>query len=181
MKRKYTKKQICEAIAYWKKQLKNGNYKKVNESIDDYYIENPNVKDIARKNPYAIEFSYRQAYNDYGYGVIAASSKEALMQIVNSMYDKNSGFIGSYVSQGPLVTNVEPMELTDVYEQLDKCPKKQDFIDAKAIVDNVLKGKYVSYSIETDDQDTFIVFEPHDWKHQIMSGEEGDDYYVEVH
>ena len=32
MKKKYTKKQICEAIAYWKKQLKAGNYKKIHES-----------------------------------------------------------------------------------------------------------------------------------------------------
>lgn len=29
---KYTKKQITEAIAYWKKQLRLGNYKKINES-----------------------------------------------------------------------------------------------------------------------------------------------------
>lgn len=32
MKKRYTKKQITEAIAYWKKQLRAGNYKKVNES-----------------------------------------------------------------------------------------------------------------------------------------------------
>ena len=32
MKKKYTKKQITEAIAYWEKQLKNGNYKKLLES-----------------------------------------------------------------------------------------------------------------------------------------------------
>ena len=32
MNKKYTKKQITEAIAYWEKQLKAGNYKKVNES-----------------------------------------------------------------------------------------------------------------------------------------------------
>ena len=30
--KKYTKKQITEAITYWKKQLRAGNYKKVNES-----------------------------------------------------------------------------------------------------------------------------------------------------
>ena len=34
MKKTYTKKQITEAIAYWEKQLKLGNYKKVNESND---------------------------------------------------------------------------------------------------------------------------------------------------
>lgn len=32
MKKTYTKKQITEAIAYWEKQLRAGNYKKVNES-----------------------------------------------------------------------------------------------------------------------------------------------------
>ena len=32
MKKQYTKKQITEAIAYWKKQLAKGNYRKVNES-----------------------------------------------------------------------------------------------------------------------------------------------------
>lgn len=31
MKKQYTKKQIMEAIAYWKKQLKLGNYKKLDE------------------------------------------------------------------------------------------------------------------------------------------------------
>ena len=32
MKKTYTKKQITEAIAYWKKQLAKGNYRKINES-----------------------------------------------------------------------------------------------------------------------------------------------------
>ena len=34
MNKQYTKKQITEAIAYWEKQLKLENYKKVNESND---------------------------------------------------------------------------------------------------------------------------------------------------
>ena len=33
MKKKYTKKQITEAIAYWEKQLRTGNYRKVHESM----------------------------------------------------------------------------------------------------------------------------------------------------
>lgn len=33
MNKKYTRKQICEAISYWKKQLRAGNYKRVNESV----------------------------------------------------------------------------------------------------------------------------------------------------
>ena len=35
MKKTYTKKQIQEAISYWEKQLRAGNYKKANESIND--------------------------------------------------------------------------------------------------------------------------------------------------
>ena len=48
MKKQYTKKQITEAIAYWQKQLKLGNYKKVNESQtnDDGTVKPYNVGDI---------------------------------------------------------------------------------------------------------------------------------------
>ena len=35
MKKTYTKKQIQEAISYWKKQLAKGNYRKVNENLKD--------------------------------------------------------------------------------------------------------------------------------------------------
>lgn len=38
MKKTYTKKQITEAIAYWQKQLREGNYKKLNESFSDDQI-----------------------------------------------------------------------------------------------------------------------------------------------
>ena len=40
MKKRYTKKQIQESIAYWKKQLKLGNYKKLNESLNDEELRN---------------------------------------------------------------------------------------------------------------------------------------------
>lgn len=35
MKKQYTRKQIQEAISYWKKQLAEGNYRKINESTSD--------------------------------------------------------------------------------------------------------------------------------------------------
>ena len=34
MKKQYTKKQITEAIVYWEKQLKTGNYRRVNEELE---------------------------------------------------------------------------------------------------------------------------------------------------
>ena len=34
MKKQYTRKQITEAIAYWEKQLKARNYKRVDESVE---------------------------------------------------------------------------------------------------------------------------------------------------
>ena len=40
MKKTYTRKQIKEAISYWEKQLKAGNYRKVNEAFD-YSSDNP--------------------------------------------------------------------------------------------------------------------------------------------
>ena len=42
MKKQYTKKQIQEAINYWKKQLKCGNYKKITESY--YYYDYDDTK-----------------------------------------------------------------------------------------------------------------------------------------
>lgn len=39
MKKQYTKKQITEAIAYWKKQLRSGNYSRVNENTDIDWTE----------------------------------------------------------------------------------------------------------------------------------------------
>lgn len=181
--KKYTKKQILEAISYWKKQLKKGNYRRLNESNSffDYIVENPNIEDIAKKNPYAIEFSYREAFNSYGYGVIAASSKEALTQIISSFDDTIYNEHDSYISRGPVVTSTEPTKIDDIGIQLDKCPETQDSIDAKAIVDKVLKGKYVSYLIDyKDGSDTLLVFEPHNWKSEISFGSAADDYFVEI-
>lgn len=36
MKKQYTRKQIVEAINYWKKQIRLGNYKKLNENNQSY-------------------------------------------------------------------------------------------------------------------------------------------------
>lgn len=58
MKKKYTKKQIQEAIKFWEKQLKAGNYKKINESIN--LSENADAyKLIAAMDNGEAEFSYR--------------------------------------------------------------------------------------------------------------------------
>lgn len=43
MKKKYTKKQIQEAIKYWEKQLKAGNYKKLNESDEPKMATGANI------------------------------------------------------------------------------------------------------------------------------------------
>ena len=46
MKKQYTKKQIIEAIAYWKNQLRAGNYRKVNENTD--IVRTPSMSKTAR-------------------------------------------------------------------------------------------------------------------------------------
>ena len=40
IKTEHTRKQIQESIKYWQKQLKLGNYKKLNESLNDEELRN---------------------------------------------------------------------------------------------------------------------------------------------
>ncbi len=55
MKKTYTKKQIQEAIAYWEKQLKAGNYRKVNEAFE-HSGENPYDIDNCRASGWVVFF-----------------------------------------------------------------------------------------------------------------------------
>lgn len=64
MKKKYTKKQIQEAINYWKKQLKIGNYKKINESyeydndddiINDQEFQDDFAKGLSQNPPFKFD------------------------------------------------------------------------------------------------------------------------------
>ena len=50
MKKTYTNKQITEAIRYWKKQLKAGNYRKVNESLEYEALEKDLEGALAARN-----------------------------------------------------------------------------------------------------------------------------------
>ena len=54
MKKTYTKKQIQEAIAYWKKQLTEGNYRKTDKLLED---ENYSVKEIRSFDDLASEYA----------------------------------------------------------------------------------------------------------------------------
>ena len=58
MKKTYTKKQIQEAIAYWKKQLAKGNYRKVNEALQpDAGLEDYDIKVTVNGSPVECVFS----------------------------------------------------------------------------------------------------------------------------
>lgn len=56
MKKQYTRKQIQEAISYWKKQLAEGNYRKVNEAAG-FSIENPYSIDNCKAIGYVAYFT----------------------------------------------------------------------------------------------------------------------------
>ena len=49
MKKRYTKRQIQESIKYWEKQLRKGNYHKVNESAEDA-VSFDDIMKMARKH-----------------------------------------------------------------------------------------------------------------------------------
>ena len=55
MKKQYTKKQIQEAISYWKKQLARGNYRKVNE-VFEYSVGNPYDIDNCKASGWVVFF-----------------------------------------------------------------------------------------------------------------------------
>lgn len=57
MKKRYTKRQILESIKYWQKQLRAGNYKKLNESV-------------ASLTPHELELAegyFAELFSEYGY------------------------------------------------------------------------------------------------------------------
>ena len=73
--KKRTRKQITEAIAYWQKQLKLGNYKKTDES------KNVNERTIEGTN--RIEKPMKSIMNDNGQNVTVAE----LCDIADALYD----------------------------------------------------------------------------------------------
>nr|DAH73872.1 MAG TPA: hypothetical protein [Caudoviricetes sp.] len=64
--KKYTRKQICEAISYWRKQLRIGNYENMNESIDGtkYIIIKEGI-DSDFMTTYDTEFEALDDFNEY--------------------------------------------------------------------------------------------------------------------
>ena len=155
MKKKYTRKQILESIKYWKDQIKKGNYKKLNESYNDinYYrvecdIDNDDESDrLSNANPLQIMYNYPDPGNTYT-GVVAASSKKSLEKILNLLID--DGLKRDKCSK-PMVTNESPYSLDDCLS----IENTNGNMDASFIINNALKGKYVTYLVYENDDPEF--------------------------
>ena len=190
----YTKKQICEAIAYWEKQLKRGNYKKINESgqaighefelwFDDDEDEEK-AQRLYKANPYRVYFNYYfEAENSSGGGLIGAKSKQSLKKCIEEMFgDARSESGKLYKFTKPVVFSPGSASQDSIWST----PADND-IDVDAIVNNVFKGKEVGFgmltegadlegdSYDEDDDSNTIIFspdnsEPGDWH---------DSYYFE--
>lgn len=66
----YTKKQLKEAISYWKKQLAKGNYRKVNESIESEGARDDIETELAARNDipnYLKAFIHDEVLEDAGH------------------------------------------------------------------------------------------------------------------
>jgi len=92
MKKTYTKKQIQEAIAYWKKQLAKGNYRKVDEAIalDDL---NPNSWYVCKEHGVVDwndpDMAFYMNNDDYTWDDYASTEVEALEEF-DTMEDANA-------------------------------------------------------------------------------------------
>lgn len=144
MNKKYTRKQILESIKYWKKQLNECNYRKLNESIEDYrvdYVEDDAESDrISQANPLQIMYNYPDVGSSFS-GVVAATSKNTLKNILQMLID--DGLSRARCSK-PMITDEEPPAWLDEYSSI---ANTTGTMDVNFIVDNVLKGKYVSYLV----------------------------------
>lgn len=185
MKKKYTKKQIQEAIAYWKKQIKLGNYKKLNENINYEWCEYDDLdNELIERNSCRTYFNFREPYNTYGGGIIAASSKESLAELINKVLNDISNEEYIIYMAGPLVTS------TDNSNKRYSDPVFKNYIRPSddlslglKIANAVLSGKYVTFLRKAYDpavkdenryEEDIMVFEPCD---EI---EEVQDYWFEV-
>ena len=101
MKKTYTKRQIQEAISYWQKQLKLGNYKKVNESRYDIGMAAETyVQDEAEISAIAAQLM-RLPKNDMQE---AAYNKIGDLALANAKYSN-----GSYTKAEQLVYDFNPV------------------------------------------------------------------------
>ena len=98
MKKTYTKKQISEAIAYWKKQLAEGNYRKVNESVIAGNGPKTFNVTLLRDQTCALE--------------VKASDENEAVSVAREIVD--SGRLYDYIDENQWYSN--PVEVGDVEE-----------------------------------------------------------------
>ncbi len=162
----YTKKQITEAITYWK-----GILKKLNETsnIKPQYCEFWSTdkdeeiqKEIEKKNPYKVSFNYWfEAQNSYAGGLIAASSKDALKQCISEVFDEDGN---KYKCSKPYIfSNSLGPKYIGVEDKIYSMQMNEDKLDVDAIVNAIInssKDNCVGFRYQPEDEDECtLVFE----------------------
>ena len=118
MKKRYTKKQIQEAINYWEKQLKLGNYKKVNESrYDTDMAAETYAQDEEEISAIAAQLM-RLPKNDMQE---AAYNKIGDLALANAKYSN-----GSYTKAEQLVYDFNPVVADDFQNGIEFGKSKDD-------------------------------------------------------
>ena len=90
MKKKYTKKQIQEAIKYWKNQLKFGNYKKLNENFEDAVAVDEGIQQFNAEYDDLVD-SYKKFASTYKPDISEYDRK--MVQVCKEAIDKGTMII----------------------------------------------------------------------------------------
>ena len=167
MNKQYTKKQITEALAYWKGVLKKMNESGIPHYIDVGLYDDDDMKTLdafKKRNPYRVSFNYYfDGYDTYGGGLIGATSKNALKQCIKRVAEDII-----LTTEGEEVKCSKPYVYSNnlgpsyrgVARKIKQLPAVNDMFDLDAIVNNIDPTKCVAFHLDTvlEDGDYIIEF-----------------------
>ena len=153
MKKTYTKKQITEAIAYWEKQLKAGNYKRVDESVESMArLKMQQVKEKLAASAGQTPPKSALTRGDFCFLKIEKAERHGSPCL--AIQTQTSRWINDGWRKIDPVGSVKRMEFREEDDWSSRYPEMVYLFPAEASVDDVkqlMQKSYRTKSVEADD------------------------------
>ena len=153
MKKTYTKKQITEAIAYWEKQLKAGNYKRVDESVESMArLKMQQVKEKLAASDGQTPPKSALTRGDFCFLKIEKAERHGSPCL--AIQTQTSRWINDGWRKIDPVGSVKRMEFREEDDWSNRYPEMVYLFSAEASVDDVkqlMQKSYRTKSVEADD------------------------------